>query len=75
MANKIFVYWSDGLVAGHLTIIVGTGGGAFANKNYPQGRAFDKTFQVPGVCRGVCPRGGCSRLESGIDSHIRLVTV
>ena len=48
--------------AGHLTIIVGTGGGAFANKNCPQGRAFEQFFQMPGVCRGFA-RGGCSRLE------------
>ena len=44
--------------AGHLTIIVGTGGGAFANKNCPQDRAFEHFFQMPGVCLG-----GCSRLE------------
>ena len=42
MATNIFVYWSDGLGPGHLTVIVGTGGGAFANESYPQGRAFDQ---------------------------------
>ena len=57
MANNISVYWSDGLGAGHLTIVVGTGGGAFAKKNYPQGRAFANFFQVLGVCTGG---GGCS---------------
>ena len=50
--------------AGHLSIIVGTGGRAFANKNCPQGRALEQFFQMPGVCPGVCPGGGCSRLES-----------
>ena len=49
--------------AGYLTIIVGTGNGALADKNYPQGRAFEQFFQKPGVCPGVCPGGGCSRLE------------
>ena len=63
MANVIFVYWSNGLGAGHLTIIVGTRGGAFANKNCPQGQAFDFFFQVPGVCPGAM-------LAAGIDSHI-----
>ena len=50
------------LGARHLAIILGTRGGTFANKNCPQGRAFDKFFQVPGVCTGACP-GGCSRLQ------------
>ena len=53
--------------AGHFTIIVGTGDGAFANKNCPQGRAFEQFFQMPGVCPGVCPRG---MLAAGIDSHM-----
>ena len=57
MANNISVYWSDGLGAGHLTIVVGTGGGAFAKKNYPQGRAFANFFQVLGVCTGGDARG------------------
>ena len=39
--------------AGHLTIIVGTGGGAFANKN------LNNFFKCPGYTRGE----GCSRLE------------
>ena len=30
--------------AGHLTTTERTGGGAFANKNYPQGRAFEIFF-------------------------------
>ena len=67
MANNIFVYWSDGLGAGHLTIIVGTGGGVFANKNCPEGRAIGNFFQVPGVCPGVCREG---MLAAGIDLHI-----
>ena len=50
--------------AGHLTIIVGTGGGAFANKNCPQGQAFEQFFQMP----GVYPGGGM--LAAGIDSYI-----
>ena len=45
-------------MAGHLTTTEGTGDGAFANKNYPQGRAFEQFFQMPGFARG-----GCSRLE------------
>ena len=48
--------------ARHLTIIVGTGGGAFANKNCPQCWAFDHFFKCPGFAREECPR-----LE---DSHI-----
>ena len=55
--------------AGHLTIIVGTGGGAFDNKNCPQDRAFEQFFQMPRVCPGVCPGG---MLAAGIDSHISL---
>ena len=50
--------------AGHLTTTEGTGGGAFANKNCPQGRAIEQFFQMP----GVCPGGGM--LAAGIDSHI-----
>ena len=52
--------------AGHMTIIVGTGGGAFANKSCPQGRAFEQFFKCPGVCPG-------GMLAAGIDSHIRLI--
>ena len=44
--------------AGHLTIIVGTGAVALADKNCPQGWAFEFFFK----CRGM-PGGGCSRLE------------
>ena len=47
--------------AGHLTIMEGTAGGVFANKNCPQGRAFDQFFSNPGVCLG----GGV--LAAGID--------
>ena len=45
--------------AGHLTIIVGTGGGPFANKKCPQGRAFELFFKCPG-----------GMLAAGIDLHI-----
>ena len=49
MANDIFVYWSDGLGPGHLTIIIGTGANKIAR------RAGHLTiFQMPGV---VCPGG------------------
>ena len=53
--------------AGHLTTTEGTGDGAFANKNCPQGRAFEQLFQLPGYARGFA-RGG--KLAAGIDSHI-----
>ena len=56
--------------AGHFTTTEGTGGGAFANKNCPQGRAFEQFFQMPGACPGVCPGGGL--LAARIDSHITL---
>ena len=56
--------------AGHLTTTEGTRGGAFANKNCPQGLAFERFFQMPGVCPGVCPGG---MLPAGIDSYISLV--
>ena len=49
--------------AGHLTTTERTGGQAFANKNCPQGQAFEIFFQMPGVCPGVFLGGGCSRLE------------
>ena len=45
--------------AGYLTTTEGTGGGAFTNKNCPQGRAFEQFFQISG--------GGM--LAAGIDSH------
>ena len=54
--------------AGHLTTTEGTGGGTFANKNCPQGRAFEQFFQMPGVYPGVCPGG---MLAAGIDSHLK----
>ena len=44
--------------AGHSTTTEGTGGGAFANKTFPQGRAFEQFFQMAGVCPGGCPGGG-----------------
>ena len=58
MANKIFVYWSDGLGAGHLAFIAGTGGGAFANKNCPYSAGhLTKFFKCPGFVQ-VFARGG-----------------
>ena len=66
MAANIFVYyWLAGLGAVHLTIIAeDRGGGAFANKNYSQGQAFDQFFQMPGVYQG-------GMLTARTDSHIR----
>ena len=55
MATNILYIGGKDWGAGHLTTIVGTGGGAFANKNCPQGRAFVQLFQIPGVCLGVHP--------------------
>ena len=49
--------------SGHLTIIVGTGTGHLPTKIFPQGRAFDQYFQMPGVCPG-------GMLAVGIDLHI-----
>ena len=57
MATNNFVYWSDGLGAGHLVIMVGTRGGAFAIENCPQGRSFEHFFQMP----GGLPGGGDAR--------------
>ena len=48
--------------AGHLTTTEGTGDGAFANKNCPQGRALENLFKCPGMPEGF-PGGACSRLE------------
>ena len=47
--------------AEHLTTTEGTGGGAFANKNYPQGRALEKNSNARGMPGGL--PGVCSRLE------------
>ena len=58
--------------ARHLTTTEGTGGGSFANKNCPWGRAFEQFFQMPGVCPGFCLGGG-GMLMAGIDSHIALL--
>ena len=49
--------------AGHLTTTEGTGGGAFANKNCPQGRAFEHFFNCPGMPGGFPGGGGSSRIE------------
>ena len=53
--------------AGHLTTTEGTGGWAFANKNYPQGRAFENFFSNVRGMPGGLPGG---MLAAGIDSHI-----
>ena len=58
MSTNIFYIGQMDWGPGHSTIIVGTGGGAFANKNCSQGWAFDQFFQMPGVSRE-----GCSRLK------------
>ena len=63
--------WTGG--PGHLTIIVGTGGGAFVEKKCPQGRAVEQFFQMPGYARGLA-QGGGGVLAGGNDSHIILVT-
>ena len=61
----LYIDWMDWR-AGHLTTTEGTGDRAFANKNCPQGWAFEQFFQMPGVCGG----GGGGMLAAGIDSHI-----
>ena len=61
------VEWTGGGGVGHLTIIVGTGGRAFANKKYPQGWAF---FSNARGLPGGLPGG---KLAAGIDSHIRVM--
>ena len=43
--------------AGHLTTIEGTGSRAFANKNCPQGRAFEFFFSNTRGMPGGLPRG------------------
>ena len=60
----LYIDWMDWR-AGHLTTTEGTGDKAFANKNCPQGWAFEQFFQMPGVCGGGGGGGGggCSRLE------------
>ena len=47
--------------AGHLTTTEGTGGGAFANKNCPQGRAFKQFFSNARGMPGGFPGGGDAR--------------
>ena len=68
MATNNFLYWSDGLEGRAFDHHRRNGGGAFANKNCPQGQAFEQFFQMPGVYPGVCPGGGM--LAAGVDSHI-----
>ena len=46
--------------AGHLTIIVGMGGGAFANKKF-----LNNFFKCLGYAWGFCPGGG----GGGGDAH------
>ena len=63
MTTNSFVYWSDGL-----------GGRAFDHQSRNEGPGIYQQklaagpgiwifFQMLGVCPGVCPEGGCSRLE------------
>ena len=47
------------LGVGHLTIIVGTGYGAFVNKNCPLGRAFDNVF----ICLGFAREFACDGMH------------
>ena len=56
--------------AGHLTTTEGTGDGAFANKNCPQGRALENLFKCPGYARRFS-RGGM--FAAGIDSHVNSI--
>ena len=58
--HNVLIDWG----AGHLTVIVGTVGGAFGNKNCPLGRAFDHFFK----CLGFAEEGGM--LAAGIGPHI-----
>ena len=55
----IVVGWTGGRAFGHHSR---NGGGAFANKNCPQGRAFDNFFKCPGFARGGGGEGarGCN---------------
>ena len=73
MATNNFVYWSDGLECRPFDHHRRNGGGTFANKNRPQGRAFESFFQMPGVCSGVCPEVGM--IAAGIDSHITSLSI
>ena len=52
--------------AGHLNTTEGTGDGAFANKNCPQGRAFEIFSNARGMPGGLSE----GMLAAGIDSHI-----
>ena len=53
--------------AGHLTVIVGMGTGAFANESCLLGQAFDKCFS------NAWGKGGGEMLVAGTDLHIRLL--
>ena len=51
MATNVFVYWSDGLGAGHLTVIVGTGAGHLPTKIVRMAGHLTKFFKCPGFAR------------------------
>ena len=51
MATNVFVYWSDGLGAGHLTVIVGTGAGYLPTKIARMAGHLTKFFECPGFAR------------------------
>ena len=64
----LYIDWID-WSAGHLTTTEGTGSGAFANNNCPQGREFEKNSNVRDMPGGL-PGG---MLAVGIDSHINFL--
>ena len=54
MATNNLVYWSDRLEGRAFDHHRRNGGGAFANKNCPQGRAFEQFFSnVRGIPGGL----------------------
>ena len=57
-------------MTGHLTIIVGTGGGAFANKKF-----LNNFFKCLGYAWGFCPGGGGGggMLMAGSDLYVTTV--
>ena len=56
------------LGAGHLTIIVGTGSGAFCRQKLPAGPGIWQNFSSPRGLPGGLPGGGM--LAAGIHSYI-----
>ena len=59
--------------AGHLTVIVGTGAGAFANESCLQVRAFNQFFQMPQGLPGAGGGGYRGMLAAGSDSRIKVI--